>query len=217
MPLEQDAAEVYATLREGGLALVPTDVGYGLVAMEEAGVRRVYELKGRPLSKPCITVANITILRDLVLPIDDAILEWITEVTEHVPLAVIAPLDPASDLLAAMPPYVRAQATQNGTIATFHAAGRLVHRIADLAFADRRVIVGSSANTSGTGNNYAFEDVPEEVRGAVDLALDRGRAWFANDQKLASTILDLRTGAFQRRGIEFTRIERSWSSAVGTK
>ena len=33
--------------------LLPTDVGYGLVAMQDSAVEQIYQLKGRPLSKPC--------------------------------------------------------------------------------------------------------------------------------------------------------------------
>jgi tRNA A37 threonylcarbamoyladenosine synthetase subunit TsaC/SUA5/YrdC len=209
--LGRDAGLVYVTLLAGGLVLLPTDVGYGLVAMEEDAVRRLYELKGRPLTKPCITVANAAIFDDLVQPVGVGIRSWLADVTTRAPLAVVAELDPQSYLLASMSPYVRAQATQNGTIATFHSAGRLVQRVASLALEDGRLIVGSSANLSGTGNNYAFDEVPETVRRAADLALDRGPAWYANEEKLATTILDLRSGKFQRKGVEFARIERSWN------
>lgn len=55
-PLEFDAARVYATLSRGGLALVPTDVGYGLLMRRTASSFMAYEFKGRPLTKPCVTV-----------------------------------------------------------------------------------------------------------------------------------------------------------------
>lgn len=208
--LEQDAFDAYRTLRAGGLVLLPTDVGYGLVAMEEEAVKQLYELKGRPLSKPCVTVANGAIFDDLVLPIDRDARAWLGEISALTPIAVIAQLHPTSRLVASMSPYVREQATQSGSIATFHSAGPVVERVADLAHADGRLVVGSSANLAGTGNNYAYEDVPDSMRRAAALTIDRGPAWYANDHKLASTILDLRTGTFQRRGINFDLIERSW-------
>ena len=208
--IEADAARVYEVLCRDGLALLPTDVGYGLVAMEEGAVERLYELKGRPLSKPCITVANAAIFDDLVLPVDRATREWIADVVTRTPLALIGELNPRSTLLASMSPYVREQATQAGTIATFQSAGHLVQRVADLAFADGRVIVGSSANLSGTGNNYRFEDVPESMRAGANITLNYGPAWYASDERLATTILDLRDGRFQRKGVNFARIEQSW-------
>ncbi len=44
------------TLKKGGVGVLPTDTLYGLVASieHEAAVRRVYALKHRSLSKPCI-------------------------------------------------------------------------------------------------------------------------------------------------------------------
>jgi tRNA A37 threonylcarbamoyladenosine synthetase subunit TsaC/SUA5/YrdC len=210
MTIHEDAQAAYRTLRAGGLVLLPTDVGYGLVAMEDDAVKALYEAKGRPLSKPCVTVANAAIFDELVTPIDRVAREWLAETSMRTPIAVIAGLDHSSRLLASMSPYVREQATQKDSIATFHSAGPIVERIAELAYADGRVVMGSSANLAGTGNNYRFEDVPESMRKMAALAIDRGPAWYMNDEKLASTILDLRSGTFQRQGINFALIERSW-------
>lgn len=211
---EADAARTYEVLVAGGLALVPTDVGYGLVAIKEAAVQRIYNLKGRPLSKPCVTVANARIFDDVALPIDADVRGWIDQVTRMTPLAVVAKLDPASRLLASMSPDVHTQATRNGTIATFHNAGPIVQRVAELAFADGMLVVGSSANLSGTGNNDRFSDVPLSMRRDADLVIDRGPVWYGNDQRLATTILDLTTGTFQRKGVNFALIERAWTARV---
>jgi len=207
---ERDASAAFRTLAAGGLVLLPTDVGYGLVAMEEEAVAKLYEVKGRPLAKPCITVATGRVFDDVVRPIDPDVRAWIAHVSDRTPIAIIAELDPTSRLFASMSPYVREQATQSGTIATFLSAGRLVERVAELALQHGRLVVGSSANLAGTGNNYRYEDVPASMRSAVALTIDRGPAWYTNDRKLASTILDLRTGRFQREGINFSVIERSW-------
>lgn len=208
--LEKDAVDAYRALRAGGLVLLPTDVGYGLVAMEEEAVKEVYELKGRPLSKPCVTVVNDAIFDDIALAVDPSVRAWLREVGARTPIAVVARLDPGSRLLASMSAHVREQTTQSGTIAAFFSAGRMVERVAELALADGRLVVGSSANLAGTGNNYAYEDVPESMRSAAALSIDRGPACYSNDRKLATTILDLRTGAFLRQGINFAAIEESW-------
>ncbi len=213
--LDSDARLVYATLHAGGLALVPTDVGYGLLAMEEPAVRRIYALKGRPASKPCVTVANAAIVDSVAQPIDGATREWLAEVTRLAPLAIITQVA-ESALLDSMSPYVRGQGTTAGTIALFYSAGRLVERVAELALADGRLVLGSSANLSGTGNNYAFAEVPDVMRDGADLALDRGPAWYANEQRLATTILDLTSGRFLRKGIEYSRIAESWLGRAAT-
>jgi hypothetical protein len=149
-----------------------------------------------------------------VLPFDADVRGWIDQVTRLTPLAVVARLDPASRLLASMSPYVQTQATQNGTIATFHNAGLIVQRVAELALADGLLVVGSSANLSGTGNNDRMSDVPLSMRGGADLVIDRGPVWYGNEQRLATTILDLTTGTFQRKGVNFALIERAWTARV---
>jgi tRNA A37 threonylcarbamoyladenosine synthetase subunit TsaC/SUA5/YrdC len=208
--IENDARRAYLILRDGGLVLLPTDVGYGLVAIEEPAVRRIYELKGRPASKPCVTVANAEVLARVAHPLRDDVREWLVDVTRLTPLAVIARAA-ESPLLAGQSDYVRGQSTHNGTIALFFRAGRIIERVAELALAEGKLVLGSSANLSGTGNNYSYENVPETMRSAADLGFDRGPAWFRNDAQLAATILDVTAGSFVRRGINFVQIEEAWN------
>ncbi len=211
--LENDAQRVYATLRAGGLVLLPTDVGYGLVALEELAVRRIYELKGRPATKPCVTVANGDVLARVAQPVSDELREWLAEITRLTPLAIVTRIAP-SPFLDALTPYVRGQATHAGTIALFFKAGRILERVAELALSDGRLLIGSSANVSGTGNNYTLDTVPDAMRAGADLVLDRGPAWYRNDAQLASTILDLTTGMFLRKGINYAQIADAWTGAL---
>lgn len=208
--LERDAERAYATVRDGGTVLLPTDVGYGLIACAEEGIARIYALKGRPRGKPCIAVANMAILADVADVADQGLRAWIDRIARRVPIAVVNPVRRDSAMLARVTPYVRAQATTGRTIATFLNAGALVSRVAELALAEGRLVVGSSANTAFTGNNYALEDVPASIRSGVDLVLDGGPARYRNPEKHATTILDLTIGEFLRKGIEFAAIEAAW-------
>jgi tRNA A37 threonylcarbamoyladenosine synthetase subunit TsaC/SUA5/YrdC len=209
--MERDARAVYTTLRAGGLALLPTAVGYGLVAMEADAVRRIYELKGRPASKPCVTVTTPAITAQVALPLASTIVDWLAEITRTTPLAVVAPLDPKSPLCSSQSEYVREQTTLAGTVALLYSAGELVERVATLAYADGRLVVGSSANASGTGNNYALDKVPAEMRGRADLVIDHGPTRLDAERR-ASTILDITQDRFVREGINFERIARSWAA-----
>ena len=40
--IEADARTVFDVLRRGGLAIIPSDVGYGLVALDEAALNRAF-------------------------------------------------------------------------------------------------------------------------------------------------------------------------------
>lgn len=208
--IDLDARRMYRTLLHGGLALARTQTGYGLVAMRPEAVRRIYELKGRPAEKPCVTVGSMPVLDDVAMDIDPATRGWLAHAAARWPMAVVARLDPSSRLLASFDPYLFGQCTKSGTIATFYGVGDLIARAAELARAEGQLIVGSSANLAGTGNNYSLDEVPECMRAAADVVFDYGRAPYSSDDKLASTILDLTTDRFLRRGMCFAEVEASW-------
>lgn len=211
-----DAGRVYEVLVGGGLALVPTNAGYGLLAIGAEAVERIYALKGRPAAKPCITVCTWPIFDDLVAPIAPAVRAWLTETVRWTPLAVVGAIAPSSRLLAPLAPFVRSQCTSGATIATFHNAGELVTRVAERAFADGRLLVGSSANRSGTGNTYTLDEVPTEMRTGVDAVVDAGAVPRTGDRRIATTILDLHSGRFLREGMHFDRIARSWEALASS-
>jgi len=208
----ESAQRAYDTLRDGGIVLLPTDVGYGLVACSDEAIGRIYELKGRPQEKACVTVANAAILDDVAVLADERLRVWIDQMARRTPLAVINRVRPDSELLGRMSAFALGQATANGTIATFLNAGALVSRIAELALADHRIVVGSSANLAFTGNNYRLADVPAAIRGSVDLVIDGGDARYENPERLATTILDLTTYEFRRIGIAAAEIQASWQA-----
>jgi tRNA A37 threonylcarbamoyladenosine synthetase subunit TsaC/SUA5/YrdC len=208
--VKTDAQRAYEILRDDGVVLLPTDVGYGLVACGDAGVARIYELKGRPHSKPCVTVGTPAILDDIA-GIDDArVRAWVLDIALHTPIAVINPVRPQAELLARLTPCLRGQVTSDGSIATFMNAGKLVVEIAELALSERRLVFGSSANLAFTGNNYGIDDVPASIRDGVDLVIADGVARYRNPERLATTILDLSTGRFVRAGINHAIIEAGW-------
>ncbi len=209
MNLEHEAARVYTTLRAGGLAVVPTVAGYGMVALDAGAVERIYALKGRPATKPCVTVTTWPIFDAIAAPIDPSVRRWIAEVTRWSPLAVVAPIDPGSRLLAGLHPFVLAQCTRDATVATFHQAGPLVNRVAELAFADGRLLVGSSGNRSGSGNAYRLEEVA--AGDSADVVVDVGPIPMIDGTRNATTILDLSAGRFLREGLHFAALSASWA------
>jgi tRNA A37 threonylcarbamoyladenosine synthetase subunit TsaC/SUA5/YrdC len=208
--IEADASRMYTVLADGGLALARTNTGYGLVAMKSDAVRRIYELKGRSAQKPCVTVGTMAILDDVATGIEPATHGWLSRTVARWPMAVIARANRRSVLLSSFEPFVASQCTKADTIATFFGVGELIARAATIAQDHGQLIVGSSANLAGTGNNYTLDAVPDSIRRAVDLELDYGIAPFTTDRKLASTILDLTQGTFQREGFAFAEVQASW-------
>lgn len=213
-PIEADAQRMYSLLAGGGLALARTNTGYGLVAMRSSAVQRIYDLKGRSAQKPCVTVGTMAILDDVGTDIAPETRAWLARAVARWPMAVIARTNRHSKLIASFEPFVASQCTKADTIATFFGVGDLISRTAAIAYEHGQLIVGSSANLAGTGNNYTIEEVPRSIRDAVDLELDYGQAPFVSDRKLASTILDLTREEFQREGVAFAEVQRSWREFV---
>jgi len=212
--IDADARRMYALLADGGLALARTNTGYGLVAMRSEAVRRIYALKGRAAEKPCVTVGTMAILDDVATGIDPDVRGWLSRAVAQWPMAVIARMNRRSALLSSWEPFVASQCTKADTIATFFGVGDLIARTATIAYGHGELIVGSSANLAGTGNNYTLDSVPDEIRSAVDMELDYGIAPFTSDRKLASTILDVTREVFQREGCAFAEVEASWREFV---
>src|SRR3989344_1301087 len=61
----QKETEAYECIRNGGLALVLTNVSYGLIAHSEDAIKKMFALKGRSLSNPCVTFGNLSVLKKL--------------------------------------------------------------------------------------------------------------------------------------------------------
>lgn len=65
---EMAIKETVETINNGKVAIIPTDTVYGLAAdaLNEMGVEKIYELKGRDTSKPCnVLVSNIEMIKSI--------------------------------------------------------------------------------------------------------------------------------------------------------
>jgi tRNA A37 threonylcarbamoyladenosine synthetase subunit TsaC/SUA5/YrdC len=208
--LEPVLSRVYEVLDQGGVALVPTSAGYGLVGVRAGAVERIYALKGRPAEKPCVVVVDWSIFDDIVEPPPPDVRAWMIGTVAWTPLAVVAPMASRSRLLAAAHPALLRQCSTGGTVAAYHNGGAVLSGLAARAFQQERLLVGSSANRSGTGNQYTLDEVPAEIRRAVDVIVDQGR--IPTRTRQAATILELPSGRFLRIGIHGERIRSSWET-----
>lgn len=206
---DAEVEHVLDVIRGGGLTLLKANIGYGLIGHTERSIRRMYEVKGRPLTNPCITIGNIEVLRDLVIPLDPRLLDWIAAVSEMTTLAVINRLNPDSRLFNRLTPHVRRQCSENGTVATFIRTGAFVEKLVEKGLAEDLLLVGSSGNISSTGNRYTFADVQPPVLEGVDFWHEKGDAKYRNDQKLATSIVNLTNFTFRRKGVNHEYIEQS--------
>jgi L-threonylcarbamoyladenylate synthase len=178
-----------ATLRDGGVIAVPTDTVYGLVCLfdSESGVQRLFEIKGRPRTKPVPvllgTATELTLVaRDIphkAWPLIYA--HWPGPVTIVVPA------------LSSISGRITAGTGTVGTRVPAHPAVLDILEAVGLPFAS------SSANRSGQVPAVTAEQVVENLGHDVDIVVDGGDL---GSQAIASTVVDLTTTPvlIRRRG-----------------
>lgn len=202
-------AAAFETVRDGGVAIFRTDVGYAIIGHAPAAIERIFSLKKRSAAKPCGCFANLGLYDDLILREDkgDSLVRAV--VSGHgLPLSIIAPYKTAHPFIASAPEASRLMATKGETIDLLLNAGPIHDEIARRAVARGMAVFGSSANASLTGSKFRFGDIEDEVRLGVDLAIDSGPTRYSHPDGLGSTIIELGTFRPLRIGIEFETIRQ---------
>ncbi len=154
-----------ASIRAGGLVVIPTDTVYGLActAFSEEPARRLYALKGRSTVQPTAIVAASV----------DVLLAHVPEL-RGVPEAIARSLLPGPYTLV-LPNPARRHAWVNAERPT--ALGVRVPAVRGPARAVLdavEIVVATSANLAGGPDPRRIEDVPEELRSGVDAVVDGG-------------------------------------------
>ena len=177
---EHDGARLTECLQRGGVAVFPADTVYGLGCdpANEAAVRRLYELKGRPAEHPAA-----------VMFFDRALaLAALDELSESERRAIQALLPGPVTLLLPNPGHRFPLA--GGPTDGRASLGLRVPLLAYAVAALRTVSVPmmqSSANLSGGAEARRLTDVPQRLLEGADLVLDAGEL-----PGVASTVVDLR-------------------------
>ena len=164
-------------VRAGGVALFPSDTVYGLAAdpESEAGVGRLYALKGRPPERP-----SALMFFDL-----DLALATLGQLGARTRVALARLLPGPLTLVLPNP-------ERRYPLAAGPRPDRLGVRVPALSpaldplGAVSRPILQSSANRSGGRDARRLADVDAQIRGGVDVALDGGEL-----PGTPSTVVDL--------------------------
>ncbi len=204
--MRAEVEQAYAVLRDGGLIMVKVDVGYALMGHSEESIRRMYELKGRPLSNPAIVIGNLDVLLDVGY-IEDDKLQWVKDQMNWTTLAVVIKQRKNSSMWASLPPWLQQQSSIGDTVAVFLNTGTFSDLLVDRAFQNGLLIVGSSANLSFQGNRYSSEEIPQSLKEGVDLFLDHGIPKYANPQRRPTSIVNLTNFTMRRHGVNAEGLE----------
>jgi L-threonylcarbamoyladenylate synthase len=179
-----DAGRLRECLRDGGVAVFPTDTVYGLGCdpQRRSAVERLYELKGRRADHPTAVMCFALAVAVRALPG--------LAPRERAAMAALLP-GPVTLLL---PNHARrfplACPSDPSTVGL--RVPRLRRSLAALGSV-RRPLLQSSANLSGEADARRLADVPDSLLEQADLVLDGGEL-----PGVASTVVDLRE--FQQTG-----------------
>ncbi len=166
-----DADRFARCIESGGVAVFPADTVYGLACApdDETAFKRIYELKGRPESKPSAVM-------------------WFHR--EAVDIEVGECTRAAMDvLLPGMVTLLLPNTERRYPLACGPDPSVIGVRVPDLPGMHlwRRPILQTSANLAGGPDARRLEDVPESIRHGADLVLDGGET-----AGTPSTVVDLR-------------------------
>jgi len=178
-PPEEIVANIADVVRQGGLLVYPTDTVYGLgtTPFNLESVRRIYELKGRDFQKPMnLLVGSIEALRQLVEEIPPKG-QKIIEYFWPGPLTLVFRARPEIQ-----GPFLGPGQTL-GIRYPNHPFCLALMRRADVP------LISTSANYAGGKDPTILDEIPEEIRQAVDVLIDGGEA----PSSKPSTVVDITT------------------------
>lgn len=144
-------------LKEGGVILYPTDTiwGLGCDATNGAAVERVFKIKQRSDSKSLIVlVSDLDMVGRYVKEIPEIAVQLV-EVNDK-PMTIIYP-----GAIGLAPNVVAEDGTVGIRIPNHEFCNKLIYKF-------RRALVSTSANISGAPAPVRYEDIPQEIKEAVD-------------------------------------------------
>jgi tRNA A37 threonylcarbamoyladenosine synthetase subunit TsaC/SUA5/YrdC len=200
------------TIATGGVAIVPLDVAYGIVAARENGIRRIFTAKRRSYEKPSGMFGSSAMSREVHV-MDErrhGIVETLVREVK-LPFSVVAPFRAGHPIFAKVDPFVLQSSTKADTLDMLINAGQAHDAIARMSWARGFPVFGSSANTSLAGSKYRYAEIEEEVREAADFHLDYGRSLYANPEGRSSTIIDFRDFTVVRVGVRFDQLSKEFA------
>jgi L-threonylcarbamoyladenylate synthase len=170
--------QILTFLHAGGVIAFPTDTAYGLGAdpFNEGAVRRIFEIKGRPETKPILVLVNSMEMANRVATLSD----------RATALAKRFWPGPLTMILPAHESVPSAVTAGTGTVGVRWADAPLAYR---LIAGFQGPITATSANLAGMPSAVTVAEVREQLGESIDLIIDGGTL----PERGGSTLLDLTT------------------------
>lgn len=201
-----DASRAFEVLEQGGIAILPMDIGYSLIGGSEAALARIFATKQRARTKLNAMVGDGEIQRELHI-LDQRGRDIVRAVTEDydLPLGAIAPCREDHPLLAKLTPGAKVGSVKGGTVCMLLNAGPFHAEISRLSREGGHPLFGSSANLSLAGTKFRVQEIEPEIREIADICIDHGLRKY-HLYRASSTLLDLTTLEVVRYGACFELI-----------
>lgn len=213
--LATDHHRVEATLKDGGVCIIPGAFGYGFSGATPDAALRINAAKQRGPHKRLGFAIPEALRRDLHM-VGSVKEDMIRCVTQDFGLAVgvIARYRLDHPVMQRMDPLLIKVCTGPGpegrTVGTLVGSGSIGRRFAEIEFAEKGdeylMHFATSANLSGHGTKHRVEDIEPEVRAAADLVIDYGLISPHYKAGMSSTHIDFDTMTVLRIGIYYAQI-----------
>ena len=204
---EADAARAMEAVLDGGIAIIPTTVGYVIIATTTDAIGKIIKVKQRGPAKLNAMIGNKSLHAALHM-LDARSRRAVRMITEgyDLPMGTVGPADLSHPMLKSLEPEVLERTSKEGTIAMLLNAGPLLDAMAQLSFEAGKLVIGSSANLSLQGTKFRASDIEQEVRDAADVVIDYGLMRWARYGK-SSTMINVQDWSVVRYGSCFDLID----------
>lgn len=188
-----DAKAAFDVLTNGGVTILPMDVGYSLIGGSEAALSTIFNTKGRAKSKLNAMLADDVLQKEIHI-LDNRGLEILEALTVdyNLPLGAIAPSRLDHPILQKMTANAMEGSSKTGTVLMLVNAGAFHAEICRLSREQVHPLFGSSANLSLSGTKFRVSDIEPEITDIADIIIDHGLRKYHLYQA-SSTLLNLET------------------------
>lgn len=193
---------VYDILINDGVIVLPSKLGYGILAITPTGVQKLYQLKQRPLQKPSGVLANPKIFNQLTT---SAFKKEISRF--NVPVGFIEKVDTQHAIIQKLSSLSR----DHDKVAFFMNLDPFMSRLAEYAWTEGQLVTISSANKAGTGNCLQIKNLHADFIHKTELCVDGDDLSLFRERgaidTITSSIIDLTQRTFFRAGVYASRIK----------
>ena len=203
---QADAARAIDAVMSGGIAIIPTTVGYVILAATTQAINRIIEVKRRAPSK-LNAMIGCQALHDELHDLGDLPRRAVAMITGgyDLPVGAVAPAHLDHAMLSGLEAGVLERTTHDGTVAMLMNAGPLMDIMARMSHARAAPVIGSSANLTLHGTKFRVADIEPEVLAAADVVIDYGLMRWSNYGK-SSTMINFADFSVVRHGSCFDLI-----------